>query len=135
MIHRWSGKVRMKFVYRALTVEPKLNSIKVRVFFRKNIEKKHLCRHEKNCYYFWKSNISVINLIVDSRNMIKVSKNMRLQKIRSTARVVFTKYQQFLSIFVVFLNGAEFWIVQWINRKWNIMQNYVVIKFLWTFSY
>ena len=55
-----------------------LNGIKVRVFFRKNIEKKHLCRHGKNYYYFWKSNISVINLIVDSRNMIKVSKNMRL---------------------------------------------------------
>ena len=35
-------------------------------FSKKNIEKKHLCRHEKNYYYFWKSNIPVINLIVDS---------------------------------------------------------------------
>ena len=43
---------------------------------KKNIEKKHLYRHDKNYYYFWKSNIPVINLIVDSRNMIKVSKNM-----------------------------------------------------------
>ena len=55
-----------------------LNGIKVGAFFRKNIEKKHLCRHDKNCYYLWKSNILVINLIIDFRNMIKVSKNMRL---------------------------------------------------------
>ena len=55
-----------------------LNGIKVRVFFGKNVEKKHLCRHDKNYYYFWKSNISVIKLIADSRNMIKVSKNMNL---------------------------------------------------------
>ena len=56
----------------------KLNGIKVRVFFRKIVEKKHLCRHDKNRYYFQKSNIPVINLIMDSRNMIKVSKSMRL---------------------------------------------------------
>ena len=55
-----------------------LNGIKVRVFFGKNVEKKHLCCHDKNYYYFWKSNISVIKLIADSRNMIKVSKNMNL---------------------------------------------------------
>ena len=55
-----------------------LNGIKVRVFFGKNVEIKHLCRHDKNYYYFWKSNISVIKLIADSRNMIKVSKNMNL---------------------------------------------------------
>ena len=60
----------------------KLKGIKMRVFFGKNIEKKPLCRHDKNYYYFWKSNIHVINLIVDSRNIIKVSKNMRLQKVR-----------------------------------------------------
>ena len=40
-------------------------------FFGKNIEKKH---HDKNYCYFCKSNILVINLIVGSRNMIKVSK-------------------------------------------------------------
>ena len=53
-----------------------LNGMKVRVFFGKNIEKKRFCRLDKNCYYFWKSNIHVINLIVDSRNMIRVLKNM-----------------------------------------------------------
>ena len=42
-----------------------LSGIKVRVFFGKNIEKKYLCRHDKNYYDFWKSNIAVINLIVD----------------------------------------------------------------------
>ena len=41
---------------------------------RKKIEKKHLCRHEKNYYYFWKSNIPVFNLILDFRNMLKVPK-------------------------------------------------------------
>ena len=51
-----------------------LNNFKERVFF----ERKHLCRHDKNYYYFCKSNIPVINLIVGSRNMIKVSKNMSL---------------------------------------------------------
>ena len=55
-----------------------LNGIKVQVLFEKNIEKKHLCHHDKNCCYFCKSNISVINLIVGSRNMIKLSKNMSL---------------------------------------------------------
>ena len=56
----------------------KLNSIKVRVIFGKNIEKKRLCRHDKNYYHFWKSDIPVINLIVDSKNMIKVLKNTSL---------------------------------------------------------
>ena len=52
--------------------------LKVRIFFGKSVEKKHLYRHEKNYYYFWKSNILVINLIADSKNVIKVSKNMNL---------------------------------------------------------
>ena len=55
-----------------------LNSIKVRVFFEKNIEKNHLCHHNKNYCYFCKSNISVTNLIVGSRIMIKLSENISL---------------------------------------------------------
>ena len=48
----------------------------MRVFLGKNIKKKkHLCRHDKNYYYFCKSNIPVISLIVGSKNMIKDSKN------------------------------------------------------------
>ena len=38
--------------------------------------KKALVSSYKNYYYFWKSNIPVTNLIVDSRKIIKVSKNM-----------------------------------------------------------
>ena len=73
----------LQFSTESLSLPRKLlNGIRVRVFFEKNIEKKHLCCHDKNYYYFWKSNIPVINLIVDSRNMISVSKNMSLQKIR-----------------------------------------------------
>ena len=45
-------------------------------FSEKNIEKKHLCRHDKNYYYFCKSKIPVINLTAGSRKLIKVSKNM-----------------------------------------------------------
>ena len=44
-----------------------LNGVKVGFFFGKKIEKKHLCRRHKNYFYFWKSNTSVINFIVDSR--------------------------------------------------------------------
>ena len=55
-----------------------LNSIKVEVFFEKNIDKKHLCHHDRNYCYFCKSNIPAINLIVVSRNMIELSKNMSL---------------------------------------------------------
>ena len=47
-------------------------------FSEKTVKKKHLCHRDKNYYYFCKSNSPVINLIVDSRNMIKVSKNMSL---------------------------------------------------------
>ena len=76
---RWNKKDGI-FPYSVLLTfsDVLLNGIKVRVFYRKNIEKKHLCRHDKDFYYFWKSNIPLINLIVDSRYMIKVSKNMRL---------------------------------------------------------
>ena len=46
--------------------------------FSKKYPKKHLHHHDKNCCYFCKSNIPVINLIVGSRNMIKLAKNMSL---------------------------------------------------------
>ena len=36
---------------------------------------------------------------------------------------------------LLFLNGSEFSKVQWINRKWNVMQDYVLIIFFWTFPY
>ena len=65
-------------ILQSFTAVLKLNDIKVQVFFGKNIEKKHLYRHYKNYYYFCKSNIPVTNLIVHSRNMIKVLKNMSL---------------------------------------------------------
>ena len=51
--------------------------MKVRVFFGKKTREKALVL-DKNYYYFWKSNNPVINLIVDSRDMIKVSKSMSL---------------------------------------------------------
>ena len=55
-----------------------LDGIKVQVFSKKRIENKHLCRLDKNYYYFCKSIILVINLIVGSKNMIKVPKNISL---------------------------------------------------------
>ena len=81
------------YLYRCSVVDMwQLNGIKVPVFFKKNVEKKPLCCHVNNTYYFCKSNIPVINLIASSRNMIKVSKNMSFEKIKLTTRVVFTKY-------------------------------------------
>ena len=47
-------------------------ALRCRSFSEKNIEIKHLLHHDKNYYYYLKSNIPVINLTVDSRNMIKV---------------------------------------------------------------
>ena len=47
-------------------------------FSEKNIEKKHLRCHDKNYCYLCNSSISVIDLIVGSRNMIKIYKNMSL---------------------------------------------------------
>ena len=55
-----------------------IKGINVQVFFGKSVEKKHLCRHDKNYYYLFKSNIPVINLIEGSRNMIKLLKNVSL---------------------------------------------------------
>ena len=55
--------------------------LRCRFFSKKNIRKKHLCRHNKNYYYFCKSNIPLINLIVGSRNMIKISKNISFKKL------------------------------------------------------
>ena len=60
-----------------VTVET-LNGIKLRVFFGEDIEKKRLCHHDNNYCYFWTANTPVINLIVDSRNITTVSKNMSL---------------------------------------------------------
>ena len=111
-----------------------LNGIKVQIFFGKKNWKKHLCCHDKNYYYFWKSNIPVINLIVDSRNMIKVSKICVCKKLDKQQESFSPNTNNFL-VFLLFLNGKEIWKVQWINRKWNVMQNYVVINFLWTFPY
>ena len=71
-------------------------------FLKKTSKKKPLRRHDKNYYYFCKSIIPVINLIAVSRNMMKVSKNMSSEKIRSTRRVAFMKYRQFLSVFYCF---------------------------------
>ena len=71
-------------------------------FSKKISKKKHLCHHDESYCYFWKSNIPVIHLIVGSRNMIKLSKNM------STARVVFTKYRQYLSVFYCFWMEQNF---------------------------
>ena len=103
-------------------------------FSEKNIEKKHLYHHDKNCCYFCKSNIPVINLIVSSRNMIKLSKKIWVCKKLDKRRESFSpNTDNFLAL--LFLNGAEYWKVQWINRKWYVMQNYVLIIFLWTFPY
>ena len=79
-----------------------LNSIKVRVFFGKNIEKKHLCRHYKNYYYFWTSNIPVINLIENSIKWSKFQKICLCKKL-DKRQVSFSPItDNFLAFFIVF---------------------------------
>ena len=75
-----------------------LNDIKAWVIFGKKHQKKHLCRHDKNYCYFCISSILVIDLIVGSRNMIKVSKNKK------------SKNRQFrlkLSVFLKFIDKVQ----------------------------
>ena len=62
--------------------------------------------------------IPVISLIVGSRNMIKFQKVWFCKK-----KIFFTKYWQFFGAFF-YLFVFEFLKVQWINRKWNVMENY-----------
>ena len=72
------------------------------VFFEKNIEKKHLCYRDKYYCYFCKSNIPGTNLIVRSRNMIKLSKNISFKKLDKRRESFLTKTDNFLVIFIVF---------------------------------
>ena len=60
-------KLNISIVFTQLYFAVLLNGIKVRVI----IKKKYLCCHDKNYYYFYKSNIPVNNLIAGSRDMIK----------------------------------------------------------------
>ena len=62
----------------------------------------HLYRHDKNYYYFWKTNISVINLIVDSRNMIKVPTIWVFKKLNKRPESFPPNTDYFLAFFIVF---------------------------------
>ena len=66
------------------------------------MEKKHLCRHGKNYYYFPKSKIPVINLIADSRNVIKVSKIWLCKKLDKRWESFSPNTDNFLAFFIVF---------------------------------
>ena len=62
----------------------------------------HLYRHDKNYYYFWKTNISVINLIVDSRNMIEVPTIWVFKKLNKRRESFSPNTDYFLAFFIVF---------------------------------
>ena len=80
-----------------------LNDIKVQALFKKNIIKRHLYRHGKNNHFFCKSNIPVINLIVDSRNMIKSFKKIWVCKNLDKQQELFLpNTNNFLAFFIVF---------------------------------
>ena len=62
MFHRWFfivGYEDLRFYFTVYV----LNRIKLGAIFEKNIERKRLCRHGNNCYYFCKSNIFVVNFL------------------------------------------------------------------------
>ena len=71
---------KVTLIFKSGKNELLLNSIKVRIFFVKHIKYKYLRRLDKNCYFYCKSKITVINLIVGSRNMIKISKKHEFVK-------------------------------------------------------
>ena len=60
----------------------------------------HLYRHDKN--YSWKTNISVINLIVDSRNMIKVLSIWVCKKLDKRRESISRNTDYFLAFVIVF---------------------------------
>ena len=62
----------------------------------------HLYCHDKNYYYFWKTNISVINLIVDSRNLIKVPTIWVFKKYNKRRESFSPNTDYFLAFFIVF---------------------------------
>ena len=64
----------------------------------KNIKNEYVQGPGKTYCDFWKSNIPLINLVVDSGDMIEVSNIQVFKKSES----FFTKYEQFLSIFYCF---------------------------------
>ena len=66
---------------------------------------KTIVSHNKYYYYFSKSNIPAVKLIVGFRNTINVSSNMSSKKLDKQREVVFTKYRQFLSAFYCFWRG------------------------------
>ena len=51
---------------------------------------------------FWKSNIPVINLIVDSRNMTKVSKKCLCKKVDERGESFSPNTDNFLAFFIAF---------------------------------
>ena len=61
---------------------------------------------------------------------MKVLNTMSLLKIKKKGESRFHELPTISQRFLLFFNGEEFRKVQWINRKWNSMQNYVVINFL-----
>ena len=63
------------FLYIYICTKNQLNGIKACVLLEKHIKNKYLCCLDKNYYYFCKSNIPGISLIVRFRNTIEVSKN------------------------------------------------------------
>ena len=51
-------------------------ALRCRSFSKIKSKNKRMCSPDESDYYFLKSKIPIMNLIVGSRNLIKVSKNM-----------------------------------------------------------
>ena len=62
---------------------------------------KELIMNKLSCYFF-KSNIPVINLTVDSRNMIRLSKNISLKKIDKGRDSFSSNTDNFVAFFILF---------------------------------
>ena len=108
-------------------------ALRCKSFSEKNVEKKHLCRHDKNYYYLCKSNILLINLIVGSRNMIKVSKISVCKKLDKQLELFLPNTENFLTFFIVF-EWSRILIMNKITRSFISMEKLITqdLKTLWT---
>ena len=89
-------------------------------FSEKNIEKKHLCYHDKNYCYFCKSNIPVNNLIVGSRNMIRLSKIWVCKKLNKRRQSIPPNTSNSLAFFIVFESDR---ILESLMDIWEVKYN------------
>ena len=121
------------------------NSQKHKSLFQKKYQKKHLWHLDRNCCYFCKSNISVINLILSSRNIIKIQQNTTAStetftenSLRRSFALHSTSYLS-IALFKILphsktIKNAKKLLVFGENDS-HRLSNYIQIHIFWNFDY